>query len=85
MSRDAEETGRVLTKSFMFQGEDLYVNIDAKWCDIRVKIVEAEADISDGPVGLSDGPDILRPLPGYGRNEPVPLSGDHVRVKLQWG
>ena len=65
MSRDAEETGRVLTKSFMFQGEDLYVNIDAKWCDIRIKIVEAEADISNGPEGLSDGPDILRPLPEY--------------------
>ena len=65
MSLDAEEVGRVRTKPFMFQGEDLYVNIDAKWCDIRVKIVEAEADISDGPVGLSDGPDILRPLPEY--------------------
>jgi hypothetical protein len=84
VSLDAEEVGRVLTKPFMFQGEDLYVNVDAKWGDIRVEIVEAEADITDGPVGPSDGPDILKPLPGYGRNESVPVSGDHVRVKLQW-
>ena len=41
----AEETGRVLTKPFMFQGEELYVNVDAKWGDIRVKSVKAVADL----------------------------------------
>ena len=45
MSRDAEEAGRVLTKPSMFQGEELYVNVDAKWGDIRVKIVKAVADL----------------------------------------
>ena len=84
VSLDAEEVGRVLTKPFMFHGEDIYVNVDAKWGDIRVEIVEAEADTPAEPAGPSDGPDILRALPGYGRNEAVPVSGDHVRVKLRW-
>lgn len=84
VSLDAEEVGRVLTKPFMFQGEDLYANVDAKWGDVRVELVEAESKVPAEPAAYPGGPDTLDALPGYGRKEAVPVSGDHVKVKLRW-
>jgi hypothetical protein len=84
VSLDAEDVGVVLTKPFMIHGEDLYVNVDAKWGDIRVEIVDAEPTVPSTPAPPQGGPDTLAALPGYGFVEAVPVSGDHVRVKLRW-
>lgn len=84
VSLDAEEVGRVITKPFMLNGEDLYVNVDAKWGDIRVELVHVDPPGPSVPPTHPGGPDTLRALPGYGRVEAVPVSGDHVRVKLKW-
>jgi hypothetical protein len=58
--------------------------MDAKWGNIRVEIVEADTRVPAEPAAYTGGPDTLDALPGYGRNETVPVSGDHVKIKLRW-
>jgi hypothetical protein len=68
----------------MFQGERMYVNVDAKWGDFRVGLVEADTRGPAEPAAYRGGPDTLGAIPGYALKRTVMVSEDHVKVKLRW-
>ena len=70
VSLDADVAGCVTSKPFAWKGEDLYVNVDARWGELYAEIVDLN----------------MRPIPGFWvpLETPPPLRGDHVRAKIEW-
>ncbi len=71
VSLDADDAGTIVTKPFEWKGEDLYVNVDAKWGEVYADIMDAETN---------------KVFPGFWvpAEEPTPLKGDHWRHKMEW-
>jgi len=71
VSIDGDEIGTIVTKPFVLQGEDLYINADASWGEIYTEILDAET---------------MKPFPGFWvpGELPPPYSGDHTRAKVAW-
>ncbi len=71
VSLDADQAGTITTKPFIMQGKDLYVNAEANWGEIYTEILDAET---------------MKPFPGFWvpGNQPPPLTGDHLRKKIEW-
>ena len=71
VSLDADQAGTITTKPFMMQGEHLYVNAEANWGEIYAAILDGET---------------MKAFPGFGvpGNQPPPLTGDHLRKKIEW-
>ena len=84
VSMDAEKVGWIITKPFMWQGEELYVNADARWGEIHAEIMDPEK-LPDDPQG-SVGPDTFGAIHGFvtHRGQTEPMSGDHLRHRLAW-
>ena len=69
VSLDAEDQGIVITKPFMLNGENLYVNVDARWGELHVEIIDAETmKTHDGFV--------------VHRGQTIPITGDHLRRRI---
>jgi hypothetical protein len=68
VSLDAEDRGEVVTKPFMLQGEDLYVNAEVKG-ELRAEVLDGES---------------LRPLSGLSDSDCEPLQGDHLHGRINW-
>ena len=64
----AADGGIVTTKPFLFLGDTLLLNADAKGGEIVVEALDAEG----------------KPIKGFGRQEAIPLSSDSVRHSLRW-
>ena len=69
VSLDAEGQGTVVTKPFMLNGENLYVNAEAENGDLSAEILDAET---------------MNPLPGFSASECISLTGDHLREQIAW-
>ena len=71
VSLDADDAGTITTKPFVWKGENLYVNVDAKWGELYAELVDAETN---------------KVFPGFWvpAAEPDPLTGDHWRAKIEW-
>ena len=69
VSLDAEEAGTITTKPFMLNGEDVYLNYEAKWGAVYPEIVDGET---------------LKRFPGGFTVIGEPLSGDSTRAKIKW-
>jgi len=71
VSMDADAAGTIITKPFMWRGEDLYVNVDARWGTLYADILDAETN---------------NVFPGFWvpAELPNPLKGDHLRAKFEW-
>ena len=71
VSLDADEAGTITTKPFIMKGEDLYVNAEARWGELYAEILDAET---------------MEVFPGFWvpAEQPAPLTGDHVRAKINW-
>ena len=71
VSLDADQAGTITTKPFMMEGEDLYVNAEANWGEVYAEILDAET---------------MKPFPGFWvpAHLPPPLTGDHLRAKINW-
>lgn len=71
VSLDAADVGMVVTKPFMFDGDKLFVNADARWGEIHAEIQDAETG---------------KTHPGFvvHRGETVPFRGDHLRGQMKW-
>ena len=84
VSMDAEDVGWVITKPFLWSGEELYVNADARWGEIHAEIMDPEK-LPEHPCG-SVGPDTFDAMPGFVgyRGQTVPMTGDHLRHRLGW-
>ncbi len=68
-SLDADEApGEVLTKRFEGVGGALAVNYSARRGSLRVELLDGNGDV----------------IPGYGRDECEPLTGDSVRQTVTW-
>ena len=69
VSLDADaEGGTVTTVPFLWEGERLFLNADAVDGDIRCELVDAAG----------------RPLPGFDRQNSIPLTEDGVRLAVRW-
>ena len=70
VSLDGGMAGCVTSKPFVWKGEDLYVNVDARWGELYAEIVDLN----------------MRPIPGFWvpLEQPPPLRGDHVRGRIDW-
>ena len=84
VSMDAEKVGWIITEPFMWQGEELYVNADARWGEIHAEIMDPEKLPAD-PQG-SVGPDTFGAIHGFvtHRGQTESMSGDHLRHRLAW-
>ncbi len=71
VSLDADDAGTIVTKPFEWKGEDLYINVDAKWGEVYADIMDAETN---------------KVFPGFWvpAELPTPLKGDHWRHKMEW-
>ena len=71
VSLDAEAAGTITSKPFIWRGEDLYVNVDARWGELYAEILDAESNMV---------------FPGFWvpAELPAPLRGDHLRAKVEW-
>ncbi len=69
VSLDASTEGELLTASFIWKGEELYVNADTGDGEVLVEVVDAESHT---------------PLPGRSVGECRPLQGDHLRDAITW-
>ena len=84
VSLDAAEVGWVITEPFLWNGERLCINADARWGEIHAEILDAETLPSD-PNG-SVGPDTFGAIPGFVsyKGDTMPMSGDHLRWPMSW-
>ena len=84
VSMDAEKVGWIITEPFIWKGEELFVNADARWGEIHAEIMDPER-LPENPQG-SVGPDTLGAIRGFvtHRGETEPMSGDHLRHRLNW-
>ena len=69
VSLDAEEVGTVTTKPFMLNGENLYVNAEAKWGEVRAEILDAET---------------MRVQASFSTPQSIPLKGNHLSERMAW-
>ena len=84
VSLDAPGVGWVITEPFLWNGERLCINADARWGEIHAEILDAETLPSD-PNG-SVGPDTFNAIPGFVsyKGDTVPMTGDHLRWPMSW-
>ncbi len=84
VSMDAEKVGWIITEPFIWKGEELFVNADARWGEIHAEIMDPER-LPENPQG-SVGPDTFGAIRGFvtHRGETEPMSGDHLRHRLNW-
>jgi hypothetical protein len=68
VSLQAEEEGIIQTACFRKQGDHLFVNADVRKGQLVVEILNEAREV----------------IPGYGKNECVPLRGDGVRQPVTW-
>ncbi len=69
ISLDADaELGAVTTVPFRWEGERLYLNADADNGEIRCELLDETGS----------------PLPGYGRDDSIPMTGDGVSLPVRW-
>ena len=70
VSLDGGNAGCVTSKPFVWKGEELYVNVDARWGELYAEIVDMN----------------MRPVPGFWvpAETPPPLRGDHTRARIEW-
>ncbi|MEM7131044.1 MAG: hypothetical protein AAF702_32280 [Chloroflexota bacterium] len=69
ISLDADEDGgSVTTEAFHWEGEQLYLNVDASKGEVFCELIDATG----------------QPVPGFGRGECVPISDDNVRLAVNW-
>ena len=69
ISLDGGEAATITTKPFMLRGEEVYINVDAKWGAIFAEIVDGET---------------MKRFPGGFTVIAEPVSGDHRRAKIIW-
>ena len=69
MSLDAEQEGEVVTRPFMLNVEDLYVNAEADSGELRAEILDAET---------------MDPLPGFSASQCASIRGDHLSGRIAW-
>ena len=69
VSLDAEQEGEVVTRPFMLNGEDLYVNAEADSGELRAEILDAET---------------MDPLPGFSASQCASIRGDHLSGRIAW-
>ena len=69
VSLDAEPEGEVITRPFMLNGENLYVNAEADSGELRADILDAET---------------MDPLPGFSASQCTSLQGDHLSGLIAW-
>ena len=62
------EGGTLTTRPFLFLGDTLLLNADAKGGEIVVEALDAEG----------------QPIKGFGRDEAIPVTSDSVRHSLRW-
>jgi hypothetical protein len=65
----ATREGYVLTKPLLFEGKTLHANVDAARGRLRAEILDATT---------------MRPFSGFGLDDSLPLSGDHLDAALRW-
>ena len=63
-----DERGRVITRQFVFEGDQLQVNADASWGEIRVEILDERNQAIDS----------------FGVEDCEPVTGDSVRHRVAW-
>ena len=69
ISLDADaELGAVTTVPFRWEGERLYLNADADNGEIRCELLDETG----------------QPLPGYGREDSIPMTTDVVSLRVRW-
>ena len=70
VSLDADVAGCLTSKPFIWKGEELYVNADARWGELYAEIVDLE----------------MKPISGFWvpLEQPAPLRGDHLRARIKW-
>ena len=71
VSLDGDQAGTIITKPFVLNGEDIYINAEATWGAIYSEIIDAESQ---------------RPHAGFWvpGEHPPPFSGDQTRAKVAW-
>ena len=71
VSLDGGMSGYLITKPFVWRGEDLYINADAQWGELYAEILDAETQ---------------KPHPGFWvpGEEPPPFKGNSTRAKFAW-
>ncbi len=68
LSLDGGEAATITTKPFLLRGEEVYLNVDAKWGAVYAEIVDGET---------------LKRFPGFTMIG-QPVSGDHLRARIVW-
>ena len=68
VSLDADGEGVVVTEPFVWDGQTLRVNVDARG-ELRAELVQA---------------DTMAPLSGYTASESAPVTGDHLSAPVAW-
>ena len=69
VSLDAEQEGEVITRPFMLNGENLYVNAETDSGELQADILDAET---------------MDPLPGFSASQCTSLQGDHLSGRIAW-
>jgi hypothetical protein len=84
LSLDAgDEPGIIITRPFIFEGDDLILNADASKGSIKVGIVTLPGvDMTGYNIGLSDSP--KKATPGFGADNAVPITSDSVEHIVRW-
>ena len=84
VSLDAAEVGWVVTKPFMWNGQKLRINADARWGEVHAEILDAETLPAESEGNA--GPDTFDAIPGFVsyKGETVPMTGDHRQRAMSW-
>ena len=71
MSLEGSDNGVVTTRPFELNGEEVFINADARWGEIYTEILDAESG---------------RPIPGFWvpSERPPPFTGDSTRARVAW-
>ena len=68
VSLDGGEAATITTKPFHLKGEELYINVDARWGALYAEIVDGET---------------MKRFPGF-TVIGEPITGDHLRARIRW-
>ncbi|MFA6243583.1 MAG: hypothetical protein WC655_21760 [Candidatus Hydrogenedentales bacterium] len=68
ISLDAATEGFVVTKPLKLSGNNLFLNLSAPNGQATVEVLDANG----------------KPVPGYSKDEAIPMTGDHVRAPVSW-
>ena len=69
VSLDAKQEGEVVTRPFMLNGENLFVNFENESGELRAEILDA---------------DTMAPLPRFSASQCTSIRGDHLSARIIW-